>query len=208
MKYYVIDRCVYAPCDGIDFETMATDTIDGDVWELYCTHPDAYKIENGKFVKIKPLEDLQNEELNSKYVPTVEKSITAFAKSYLKTKQLITTEEKMMVSGLYETWKPGNYSVGDIVNYCGQTWECHQAHDNSIYPDIKPSNDQTWYTFWTLLHGESKETARPFVKPTHGTVDVYKVGEYMIYTDGKIYECLRTTNYSPEEYPNDWKIIE
>ena len=28
----------------------------------------------------------------------------------------------------------------------------------------------------------------------------------MIWTDGTVRECLRDTNYSPEEYPNDWTL--
>ena len=58
------------------------------------------------------------------------------------------------------------------------------------------------------LHGTSPETARPFVKPSHGTVDIYKVGEYMIWTDGTVKRCLRDTNFSPEEYAADWEDVE
>ena len=40
-----------------------------------------------------------------------------------------------------------------------------------------------------------------------GTTDMYHAGEYMIYTDNKIYKCLRDSVYSPEEYASDWEII-
>lgn len=31
-------------------------------------------------------------------------------------------------------------------------------------------------------------------------------GEYMVYTNGKIYKCLSDTVYSPEEYAAHWEI--
>ena len=116
---------------------------------------------------------------------------------------LAAADEKIRASGLYEDWELGKYAVGDIRNAKDQTWECFQAHDNATYPDINPDN-AAWYTFWRPLHGKTPETARPFV-PVQGAHDMYRVGEYMIWTDGEIYECLRDTNYSPEDYAADWK---
>lgn len=158
--------------------------------------------------KAKALDQKKAEEivLNAKYIPSELDSIRIFAKSYLKSNAPKDTEEKMLLSGLYETWELGKYEIGDIRNYAGQTWECHQAHDNSIYPDITPDNAQTWATFWKPLHGTSKETARPWVKPWAGTTDMYRTGEYMVYTDGKIYKCLSDTVYSPEEYAQAWEV--
>lgn len=37
-------------------------------------------------------------------------------------------------------------------------------------------------------------------KPETGAHDMYKAGEYMIWTDGIIKKCLRDTNFSPTEY--------
>lgn len=37
---------------------------------------------------------------------------------------------------------------------------------------------------------------------------MYHAGEYMVYTDGKIYKCLSDTVYSPEEYAADWEDAE
>lgn len=150
---------------------------------------------------------INNKKLNSKYIPSELDSMRVFAKLYLKSNTPKNTEEKMLLSGLYETWELGKYEIGDIRNYAGQTWECHQAHDNATYPDIKPDNAQTWATFWKPLHGTSKETARPWCKPINGTTDIYHIGEYMIWTDGSIKKCLRDTNYSPEEYPADWEDV-
>lgn len=135
----------------------------------------------------------------------------------LATKQAKTftdDDQRLEVSALYDDWAPGKYEVGDIYNTheggelgssWEQTWEVFQAYDNIEFPDIKPG-DPSWHTFNRPLHGKSPETARPWVKPEHGTTDVYKVGEYMIWTDGKIYTPTRDTNYSPEEYAPDWKV--
>ena len=116
----------------------------------------------------------------------------------------IDTDDKWLrASGLYEDWTEGAYTVGDIRNAKGQTWECFQAHDTASYPDINPDN-AAWFTFWRPLHGTTPETARPFV-PVQGAHDMYRTGEYMVYTDGKTYRCLSDTNFSPDDYPQAWE---
>ena len=97
------------------------------------------------------------------------------------------------------------YGARDIRNANGQTWECFQAHDPEITPGIVPG-DPAWFTFWRPLHGKSPETARPFV-PVMGAHDLYRAGEYMIYTDGQTYRCKSDTNYSPEEYAQAWEVV-
>lgn len=174
--------------------------------ELYIYN---YEIKNGVFqerVKTADLEKIKEQELNAMYIPDTVKSIAAFAKEYLKQNPLQSVAMKLSVSGLYDTWELGKYEVGDIRNHAGQTWECHQAHDNATYPDINPNNPQTWATFWKPLHGDSKETARPWTKPWAGTTDMYHAGEYMVYTDGKTYKCLADTVYSPEENKKAWEV--
>lgn len=116
-----------------------------------------------------------------------------------------TDDQHIRASGLYNDWTEGNYVVGDIRNAKEQTWECFQAHDTGTYPDINPDNP-AWFTFWRPLHGTTPETARPFV-PVQGSHDMYRTGEYMIYTDGKIYKCLSDTNFSPEDYFQAWEVV-
>lgn len=145
--------------------------------------------------------------LNAKYVPSESDSLKAFAKLYLQTAFLEDDDVKLSISGICDEWKLGNHVKGELANVSGQTWECSTAHDNSVYPDIIPTNTQTWANFWRPLHGKTKETARPWCKPINGTTDIYHVGEYMIWTDGSIKKCLRDTNYSPEEYPADWEDV-
>lgn len=116
---------------------------------------------------------------------------------------LTDDDQHILASGLYADWTLGRYAVGDIRNAGGQVWECFQAHDTTTYPDIQPG-ESAWYTFWRPLHGRTPETARPWAAP-QGAHDMYKAGEYMVYTDGVTYRCLSDTVYTPEEYAQAWE---
>ena len=120
-------------------------------------------------------------------------------------KAIETDDEKIRASGLYDDWAEGDHKVGEIYNAEGQTWECYQDYDNAVYPDIVPGS-AAWQTFNRPLHGRSRETARPWVAPSH-SMDVYQKGEWMIWTDGAYYECLADagTSFSPEEYAPWWR---
>lgn len=135
----------------------------------------------------------------------------------LNGKEIITDDQKLRAGGLYSDWVPGSHTVGEIFNThqtdelgpeWEQTWECYQAYDNAVYPDIAPGNS-AWYTFNRPLHGKSKATAQPFV-PVQGSHDIYRFGEYTIYKDGLTYWCTATngTNFSPEDYPDAWEVAE
>lgn len=200
---YIVNGRPTAYFDGI--ETLATDTVEESIWDLYSADRSAWNIENGKFIALKPFEELQAVALNKKYIPDENKSAAVLLRAMLKTTPLSDDDTKIAVSGLYEQWAAGKFEAGDIRNNAGQTWECHTAHDNAVYPDIMPDNPQTWANFWRPLHGKSKETARPWVKPQYGTTDMYHAGEYMVYTDGKTYKCVSDTVYSPEEYAQAWE---
>ena len=115
-----------------------------------------------------------------------------------------TDDKRLRVSGLYPDWEPGKHAVNDTYNADGQTWECFQAYDNAVYPDIRPG-EAAWYTFNRPLHGTTPETARPFV-PVQGAHDMYRAGEYMT-LDGVLWRCVMDTNFGPEEYPGAWEEI-
>ena len=51
-----------------------------------------------------------------------------------------TDDKRLRASGLYEDWAEGAYTVGDMRNAKGQTWECFQAHDTASNPDITPED--------------------------------------------------------------------
>lgn len=112
--------------------------------------------------------------------------------------------DRIAVSVLYPDWAAGAHTVGEICNADGQTWVCFQAYDNATYPDIQPGS-AAWRTFNRPLHGTSPATARPFVQPT-GAHDMYCVGEYMIWTDGRTYRCTADTAYSPADYAAAWEV--
>lgn len=141
--------------------------------------------------------------LKERYIPSAQNSMEAVARMALAALAPEDDDARLQASGLYADWSSGAYAVGDIRNAGGQTWECFQAHDNAVYPDIRPGN-AAWYTFWRPLHGKSAETARPFVA-VQGAHDIYRAGEYMVWTDGGIYRCVSDTNFSPADHAQAWE---
>lgn len=122
----------------------------------------------------------------------------------------MSADDTITVAALYDEWAEGAYQVGDIrlAAYEGthQPWRCRQEHDTAVYPDITPDGS-AWRTFWVPFHGTGPQTAQDWVAPTMAE-DMYKAGEYMIYTDGITYRCLSDTNFSPEDYPEAWERVE
>lgn len=162
-------------------------------------------IDEEKYAEAQELEN--NRLLNIRFIPSEYDSISNIVKSLFKENfNNLTHNDIIKDSGLFGQWTPGKYEVDDIVNYAGQTYKCFQAHDNSIYPDINPKNPNTFFTFWTPLHGTTPETARPYVLSPNGAVGIYKVGEYCWYNDS-LYKCVQDTVYSPEEYSQGWELV-
>lgn len=106
-------------------------------------------------------------------------------------------------SGLFLPWEPDIYEVGDIRTDEGKPYECMTAHD-SITNDTWTIKERT---LWKPYHSKEAKWALPWEAPT-GAHDMYKSGEYMIFTDGKTYKCLSDTNYSPVEYEQAWEVAE
>lgn len=128
-------------------------------------------------------------------------------KLQLRGETVMEDDQKIRASGLYEDFDEAKaYNPGDVCNAIGQTWENHQAIDPAKNPGVVPGSS-AWPTFFRPLHGKTRETARPFVRPQYGTTDIYKYGEWMIYTDGEYYECIAKngTNFSPIDYPAGWR---
>ena len=140
----------------------------------------------------------------SVYTPAEVQSSVAVSRMLLAQMPNLTDDDKLRVSGLYDTWASGSYAEGDICNAEDQTWECIQSHDNAAYPDIAPGSD-AWFTFWRPLHGKSPETARPFV-PVQGAHDMYRAGEYAVF-EAALYRCAQDTAYSPADYAAAWEIV-
>ena len=102
---------------------------------------------------------------------------------------------------LLADWQPAAYQAGDVRQYQGAPYKCVQAHDATGNPGWTPD---TVPALWMQYHGTSADTARAWVAPT-GAHDMYHAGEYMTYTDGKVYRCLSDTAYSPGDYAAAWE---
>lgn len=98
-------------------------------------------------------------------------------------------------------WVPGVYAVNDVARYNDIPYKCVQAHDSTNNAEWTPPSVPA---LWMEYHGTSKETARDWIAPT-GAQDMYKKGEWMIFTDGKYYECLSDTTYSPTDLASAWR---
>ena len=95
------------------------------------------------------------------------------------------------------------YAVGDVRLHpeTGYPRECMTAYDGTVQQDWTIDNR----TLWKPWHSRKPEYALPWEAPT-GAHDIYKSGEYMIWTDGNIYKCVQDTNFSPSEYAQAWEI--
>lgn len=204
---YIENYALIGIIDGaIEIEDPPTEVL-----EDFVLHHTAYKLENGQLIldedKLAAEQAAAEQaELTARYIPSEAQSAAAAGRMVLAQMADLDDDSRIRVSGLYESWTAGKYEAGNIRNAGGQTWECFQAHDNATYPDIKPGS-AAWFTFWRPLHGKSPETARPFV-PVQGAHDMYRAGEYMVWTDGSIKRATQDTAYSPEDFPGAWENAE
>ena len=202
---YVESYAVIGSIDnGIEIEDPPAEVL-----EDFVLHYTAYRLENGALVldeaKLAAMQAAAEQAaLTARYIPSEAQSAAAVGRMMLAQMADLDDDARIRVSGLYELWIAGKYEVGDIRNSGGQTWECFQAHDCAVYPDIKPGS-AAWFTFWRPLHGKSPETARPFV-PVQGAHDMYKTGEYAVF-EAALYRCAQDTAYSPADYAPAWEAI-
>jgi hypothetical protein len=94
------------------------------------------------------------------------------------------------------------YEIGDVRTHpvTGYPRECMTAYDGSVQQDWTIDTP----TLWKPWHSRKKEYVLPWEAPT-GAHDMYKAGEYMVWTDGTIKKCIEDTNFSPEEYSQAWE---
>lgn len=94
------------------------------------------------------------------------------------------------------------HDSGEVATHpeTGYPCECMTAYDGTVQQDWTIDNR----TLWKPWHSRKREYALPWEQPT-GAHDMYKAGEYMIWTDNKVYLCKQDTNFSPEEYPAGWE---
>ena len=101
-------------------------------------------------------------------------------------------------------WQPGVFVMGDVRQRLGAPYKCVQAHDSTANPGWTP---EATPALWMQYHGTTPESARPWIAPT-GAHDMYKAGEYMIWTDGRIKKPKMDTAYSPADYAQAWEVSE
>lgn len=94
------------------------------------------------------------------------------------------------------------HEVGEVATHpeTGYPYECMTAYDGTVQQDWTIDNR----TLWKPWHSRKKEYALPWEQPT-GAHDMYKAGEYMIWTDGSVKKCVQDTNFSPTEYAQAWE---
>jgi len=168
------------------------------------------KYVNGQYIELTPEEIAQAQaeakegEYQQRIRPrTMEEGILELNRSILADK-LAQTEDKTLAiacMAFFESWKPGAYAVGDIRTdpETGYPRECMTAHDSTVNPDWTIQTASLWKPY----HSRKKEYALPWEQPT-GAHDIYKAGEYMIWTDFGIYRCLADTGFSPTEQCDAW----
>lgn len=172
-----------------------------------------YVIKNGKKIeltteKIAAMEAEQRQyEIREMTRPrTMEEGLLELNRSILAEK-LAGTEDKTLAiacMAFFEPWTPGKYVAGDIRTdpTTGYPRECMTAHDSRVNTDWTITTD----TIWKPYHSRKKEYALPWEAPT-GAHDIYKTGEYMIWTDYSIYRCKQDTNFSPADYFQAWEKV-
>lgn len=94
------------------------------------------------------------------------------------------------------------HEVGEVATHpeTGYPKECILAYDGTVQQDWTIDTP----TCWKPWHSRKVEYALPWEQPT-GAHDMYKAGEYMIWTDGSVKKCVQDTNFSPTEYPQAWE---
>lgn len=114
--------------------------------------------------------------------------------------------EGITCRGLIPAYNQNQYhEAGEVATspVSGYPYECMTAYDGAAQQNWTIDNR----TLWKPWHSRSKEWALPWEQPT-GAHDMYKSGEYMIWTDGNTYQCTQDTNFSPDEYSQAWDNVE
>ena len=94
------------------------------------------------------------------------------------------------------------HDSGEVATHpeTGYPYECMTAYNGTVQQNWTIDNR----TLWKPWHSRKPEYALPWEAPT-GAHDMYKAGEYMIWTDNKVYMCKQDTNFSPAEYAQAWE---
>ena len=183
---------------------------------------DLWCIENG-YMEMPPNKEIINGELVDRATPMEEQPQTL--QEYLEERFYIIQQEsrekitamKPLMTELVKDksanivisasefildWVPDSYVIGDIrKDNTGYPKKCINIHNSLTSPDHTIDVASLWAPF----HATQSTYALPWIAPT-GAHDMYKIGEYMVFTNGKMYKCIVDTNFSPTEYAPAWVI--
>lgn len=105
---------------------------------------------------------------------------------------------------LFPAWAVGvAYSVGERVQYDGKLYKVVQAHTSQA--------DWTPPTVPALFTEVAKPGEIPVWKQPTGAQDAYNTGDKVWYPDANttVYESVIDSNvWSPNDYPQGWKVVE
>lgn len=96
------------------------------------------------------------------------------------------------------------HEVGKVATHpeTGYPYECMTAYDGTVQQGWTIDNR----TLWKPWHSRKAEYALPWEAPT-GAHDMYKAGEYMIWTDGMVHRCKADTDRGPDVLPDSWETV-
>lgn len=113
----------------------------------------------------------------------------------------MTDEEAVERPILFPNWKSGKeYTVNERIRYGGRIFKVLQNHTSQ--DDWTPSRTPSLFAeILTSEDGEPQEWQQP------SSINPYLTGDKVIY-NGLVYESLIDNNtWSPEDYPQGWKLI-
>ena len=123
--------------------------------------------------------------------------------------QIAESEDKtfgIACMALFQTYVQNKqHEVGEVALHpdTGYPYECMTAYDGSVQQDWTIDNRALWKPW----HSRSAEYALPWEAPT-AAYDMYKSGEYMIWTDGTVRRCKTDTDRGPDVLPDNWETVE
>lgn len=95
---YIVDDRPTLYFEGV--EELATGTVEDSVWDVYCTDRSAWQIENGKFIALKPFEELRANTIRNRRERECFPIINRGSLWYNK----LTEQQKAELSTWYEAW--------------------------------------------------------------------------------------------------------
>lgn len=173
------------------------------------------KYVNGEYIDLteEEIKQMQQEAEEQEYQECIRprtemEGLLALAKTVL-TERIAESEDKTLgiqCMALFPTYvQDKQHEVGEVATHpeTGYPYECMTAYDGTVQQDWTIDNR----TLWKPWHSRKAEYALPWEAPT-GAHDMYKAGEYMIWTDGTVKKCIQDTNFSPDDWPQAWEDAE